>query len=396
MCTSTRFHRKSNISSHFWPLALLLLLANAAQGATLIGYAELPADTFIPGPTSGQFILPSNGRTPPFENQQPVQGFSALIDNGDGTYLALSDNGFGRRSNSADYLLCMYVVQPEFRTVEGGSGLIHVKDVVHLSDPARHMPNRITREEDRLLTGADFDPESFHQAENGSLWIGEEFYPALLHFSASGHLLAPPYVLEGLVGEDNPMELTTTLPRSRGFEGMAQSPDGKLLYPMLEGELIGGETGLNIYTFDTHAEQFVNTSADKPSYRYRLDEEATAIGDFTMYSETAGLVIERDSGQADAALLKEVYQVDFARLDENGFLVKTLVADLLDIDDPHDLNQDGQSVYGLPSWTIEGLAVINATTIAIANDNNYPFGAARGTGPENTEMILLEIPPLWE
>jgi hypothetical protein len=26
----------------------------------------LPADTFAPGPTSGQFITAANGRTPPF------------------------------------------------------------------------------------------------------------------------------------------------------------------------------------------------------------------------------------------------------------------------------------------------------------------------------------------
>ena len=46
-----------------------LLLAgvhSTAEAQTLTGFASLPADTFAPGPTSGQFIAPANGRIPPF------------------------------------------------------------------------------------------------------------------------------------------------------------------------------------------------------------------------------------------------------------------------------------------------------------------------------------------
>ena len=50
--------------------------AAQAQG-TLTGWALLPADTFAPGPTSGQFTTPANGRVPPYLDAQPVQGFSA-------------------------------------------------------------------------------------------------------------------------------------------------------------------------------------------------------------------------------------------------------------------------------------------------------------------------------
>lgn len=395
MCTSTRLHRKGNNLNRLWPCVLLLLLATAAQGASLVGYAELPADTFLSGPTSGQFIGPANARTPPFIDQQPVQGFSALLQLEDGAYLALSDNGYALRGNSADYLLCYYVVRPDFRTVDGGNGSIKITGLFRFRDPDGHLSFNITREADRLLTGADLDPESFRMASDGSLWVGEEFFPALLHFNGKGELLAPPYTLAGLASPDSPVDTQATLPRSRGFEGMAQSPDGKLLYPMLEGPLAGARPGLNIYTFDTQTGQFRNNRADEPSYRYLLDADANAIGDFTMYSETAGLVVERDSKQGEEAALKRVYRVDFRELDDTGFLVKTLVADLLDIDDPNDLNQDGRQTFSFPFWTIEGLAIIDATTLAIVNDNNYPFGNGRGEGPENTEMILLEIPPLW-
>ena len=381
---------------------LLLLLTAAAQAATLTGYAELPADTFIPGPTSGKFIKATNGRQPPFINQQPVQGFSAVVKGDDDSYFVLSDNGFGARDNSSDYLLSIYQVHPEFRTSKGGTGTIRVSNIIQLSDPETYLPYPVART-DRQLTGADLDPESFRRLADGSFWIGEELNPSLVHFDSSGTLLAPPYKLKGLNSEGNPSNAPANLPRSRGFEGMAISPDGKWLYPMLEGSLEDGSTGkqagLNIYTFNTHEKVFVNKDAGSESFRYLLDKGATAIGDFTMFSNTGGLVIERDSGERDKALLKKVYRVDLEQMDEAGFLRKTLVADLLEINDPHDLDQDGNALFSFPFWTIEGLVVLNSTTLGIVNDNNYPKGQARdntGTQPDNNEFILIEVDPLWD
>jgi glycerophosphoryl diester phosphodiesterase len=374
-------------------------MAAVSQAATLTGFAMLPADTFAPGPTSGQFIKPTNDRQPPFKDKQPVQGFSALVKGENGSYIVLSDNGFGKRSNSSDYILSIYQIYPEFRTAAGGTGSIRVSEITTLSDPEHYLPYPAVRKDDRLLTGADLDPESFRKVADGSYWIGEEFNPSLLHFSATGVMLAPPYKLTGLSSTDNPSSEPATLPRSRGFEGMAISPDGKWLYPMLEGAVEGAGPGLNIYTFDVENQRFLNPHANQPSYRYRLGEGATAIGDFTMYSETAGLVIERDSLEGKNAVIKRIYKVDFQQLDENGFLVKTLLVDLLDIEDPHDLNQDGNKSFSFPFWTIEGLVVLNRTTLGIVNDNNYPLGQARdntGTQPDNNEFILIEVDPLWD
>lgn len=381
---------------------LLLLPAAVTQAATLVAFAELPADTFIPGPTSGQFIKAVNGRIPPFLNQQPVQGFSALLKGEKGTYFVLSDNGFGVRDNSSDYMLSIYLIRPDFRTAgnnEDSRGVIRVEKVIQLSDPDRYMPYTIARTADRLLTGADLDPESFRRMTDGSFWIGEEFNPSLLHFSPDGRLLAAPFLLTGLASIANPLGEPATLPRSRGFEGMAQSPDGKRLYPMLEGVLLNQQTGLNIYTFSSLTQKFENEDANDPSYRYALDAGATAIGDFTLFSATAGLVIERDSKQAAEAVIKKIYKVDFTRIDPAGFLIKTLVVDLLDITDPHDLNHDGNTLFTFPFWTIEGLVVVDNTTLAIVNDNNYPQGPARtnrGAEPDNSEFIVLRIAPLQE
>jgi len=158
----------------------------------LVGRAVLPADTFAEGPTSGRYAVPA-----PFQNAQPVQGFSAVLDNGDGTFLAMPDNGFGSLENSADYHLRAYTIRPDFATATGGSGEIEVEGFIEFSDPDGLVTfatvNHFT--EDRILTGADFDIESIQRAPDGTLWVGEEFGPFLLHFSAEGELLEAPYAL---------------------------------------------------------------------------------------------------------------------------------------------------------------------------------------------------------
>jgi hypothetical protein len=62
--------------------ALSILSVRAAD--QLEGRAVLPAATFAQGPTSGQQLgaNPINGQPVPFLNKQPVQGFSAVQDNG--------------------------------------------------------------------------------------------------------------------------------------------------------------------------------------------------------------------------------------------------------------------------------------------------------------------------
>jgi hypothetical protein len=71
----------------------------------------------------------------------------------------------------------------------------------------------------------------------------------------------------------------------------------------------------------------------------------------------------------------------------------------MNIKDPHDLNKDGDDHFSFPFWTIEGLVVVDATTLGVVNDNNYPFGQARDTSetkPDDNEFILIKVDPLWD
>src|SRR5262245_45728365 len=100
--------------------ALSFGLTTTARAQTLEGFASLPADTFAFGPTSGQSITPANGRIPPFIDKQPIQGVSAVLPASGGDYWVMADNGFGAKENSADFVLRMYRISPQFRTAHGG------------------------------------------------------------------------------------------------------------------------------------------------------------------------------------------------------------------------------------------------------------------------------------
>jgi len=395
-------------------LGTLGALATPAAAAsirepTLIGRAVLPALTFAPGPVSGTAIGsgPFNGITPPFASQ-PVQGFSALIEDGKrGRYLALSDNGYGARTNSADFLLRATRLRADLR-----AGTVSVRPrQLSFSDPRGLAGKALTRP-DRLLTGADFDPESIRRVADGTYWVGEEFGPSLLHFSATGELLQAPVRFpvparlaaaargrDVVASPDAPEVLAgsgvANLPASRGIEGMALSTDGRTLYPSLEGALVDDPDQARrvVYAFDVASASFRPQTAD-----LRLSAPGNAIGDLTAAGKDSLIVIERDNAQGTAAVTKRLLLVDLSTF--AGTLPTRPLVDLLDVADPRGISGPAEpgtvglgSRFGLPFQTIESVLVQDPRTLVVANDNNFPFSSGRRPGsPDDNEIIKIRLP----
>lgn len=363
--------------------------------ASLVANAVLAADTFAAGPPSGQFRL--NGVRGPAFPSQPVQGVSSMRPDParPGWWLCLSDNGYGIRLNSPDYLLRIYRLRPDWKTSSGGRGGVEVGGFIQLSDPQRLAPFPLVRDDtpERWLTGADFDTESFVLAPDGTFWIGDEFGPFLLHVDAEGRLLAPPYRVDGLKTPDTP---GTTAPdagqpndanvkRSRGFEALAISPDGGRLFAMLEGPMLDDPAGQSrILEFDLAATRFTGVL-----WRYQLEAPEHAATELVAYAPGRFLVIERDNGHGPAARFKRVFAV---AMGEPGSLVaKHEVADLLYIADPARLGGD-QPRFRFPFWTTEAVWAEAADTLVLANDNNYPATGGRTEGVrDGTEFIRLRL-----
>ena len=186
--------KKLAVLSAFFVLGLTQA-QTAAPRVELVGYAVLPADTFATGPASGQFNGNGTKLEAPRFSSQPVQGFSGVqFGPTPGSYWMMPDNGYGAKYNSADYLLRIYNITPSAKRSSGGAGTVAVGKFISLSDPNKKIGFPIVNENTskRLLTGFDFDIESFVLAPDGTIWVGEEFGPFLLHFDRTGKLLEAP------------------------------------------------------------------------------------------------------------------------------------------------------------------------------------------------------------
>ena len=390
-------------------LTSMIALAGSAQAQTLEGFAKFSADTFAPGPTSGQLIAPTNGRVPPFLNKQPVQGISSVLRTSNGDFLVMPDNGFGAKENSPDFVLRVYRIAPDFRTKNGGSGNIQVKSFITLRDPDHRINFSIVADgstypgtsipvdadlrSGRWLTGGDFDIESVREAHDGTLWFDDEFGPFLIHTDATGRVLETPYPLPGVKSPQNPFLSgpgTETLRRSKGFEGMAITPNGKTLYPMLEGPLIADpdQQRLIISQFDLGTRSYTGRR-----WFYRLDADTTgqSIGDLTAVTDRLFLVIERDNFEGPNAAFKKIFLIDLDEVDAAGFVEKREVADLLHISDPHNLGGFGP-VFRFPFQTIESVIPLSRDTLGVLDDNNYPFSNGRVPGqPDPNEFIIIKL-----
>jgi glycerophosphoryl diester phosphodiesterase len=365
----------------------------------LTGRATLSADYLAPGPPSGALAAPANGRTGPFAGQV-IPGFSGMVPNGDGTFLAMPDNGFGAKGNSADFLLRLYDISVDWESAGGGTGAISVDGFISLADPDHQLDFPIVNDAtpERLLTGADFDIESVQRAADGTLWIGEEFGPFLLHFDADGALLAPPVQFPDGKSPGNPYLQpgeTARVRSSRGFEAMAASADGRTLYPIVEGSFTDDPQPRRryIYEFDTATASYTGRT-----WQYETDRDVNVIGDAFM-SRHEIVLIERDDFQGAAAVTKRLYEIDLRHTDRDGYVEKELVADLLRIANPDGIGTNtAPGAYGVgdpfafAGQSVEVVIPVGHGQLLVGLDNNYPGGSSRYAGtPDDTELITIDF-----
>ncbi|MGL4287077.1 MAG: esterase-like activity of phytase family protein, partial [Phreatobacter sp.] len=356
--------------------------------ATLAGHAVLPAATFIQPPadapadlqTPGKFTGAARndavgsvmglsagrptGLSVPFRGQ-PAQGHSGIKRMADGTFWVITDNGFGAKANSPDSMLYLN----RYR-IDWDKGSFECLQTIFLSDPDKKVPFRIANEatERRYLTGSDFDLESF-QIVGDKIWIGDEFGPYLIRIDMTGKVEAVfDTLVDGQVvrSPDNPAVTTPAVPggpvnfrvrRSKGFEGMAASPDGRFLYPLLEGalwdtqtnalEMLDGKQYLRILEFDVQAGRYTGRH-----WKFVLDENNLSIGDFNMIDATTGMIIVRDDneGVPERACpqgqraencfhalprIKRIWKIEMTDANAGGAVRKIGFIDLLRIQDPN-------------------------------------------------------------
>lgn len=197
---------------------------------------------------------------------------------------------------------------------------------------------------------------------------------------------------------------------------MAASKDGGKLYALLEGSLwddstqslesADGKQYLRVLEFDVKSEKWTGRH-----WKYVLEANHHAIGDFNMIDETTGLIIERDNGEGtpekaciegskrpdcfhDLPKFKRVYKVELNDSNAGSALKKIGFIDLLNIQDPDKLSRKPlvNGVLTFPFFTIENVDIVDPDHIVVGNDNNLPFSSSRDPNKaDDNELILLKV-----
>lgn len=239
------------------------------------------------------------------------------------------------------------------------------------------------------------DSEGLVVDRDGNFWICEEGGPTIWKVATTGVVLKrfTPYAqLVGAQSIDVPIDTVFKYRKNnRGFEGIALAPNGKIyaiiqspiLYPTKsvgEGTRIHRILEINPANNATRMLAYLNDGiVGSGSNQIRLRD--WKIGDLAAISDTTFLVIE--AGLRGSSDIKKIYKiniaaatavhaglygtktlealVDSAGLANNGIVPvkKTLFLDLLANGWPAELDK------------AEGLAILNDSTIAVGNDNDY-------------------------
>jgi hypothetical protein len=262
------------------------------------------------------------------------------------------------------------------------------------------------------------DPEGIAlDPRDGSYWICEEYGPSILHVAEDGTILLR--LMPSGAGVDAPGEnVRDVLPAelakrkpNRGFEGIAISPDGGRLFAIMQSPLSNpdkdtGEVSriIRLITLDLSGPQ----PRVDGMYVYLTEPAAQAgepfqdnvkVGDLAALSASRLLVAERDS--TNGGRFKMVYRIDLdgatnilGRLNFGGRwleqndeasltglgvqpVAKTAVVNVADL--------------GYRLEKLEGLAIVDESTIAVVDDNDFGLAGYDANGRVQTNGVPTRL-----
>lgn len=169
--------------------------------------------------------------------------------------------------------------------------------------------------------GMRLDPEGVRISPGGTLWISDEYGPWIDEFSMEGrHLrrLAPPEKFriatpDGDPERELPPHNTRGRQPNRGFEGLAISDDGSMLWAILQGPLIqdgaldmeNERMGRNVRVLEFRPK----TGATRELV-YTMNSAAAGISEVLSFEDRTLLVLERDGRAGDKARFRGVFAAD--------------------------------------------------------------------------------------
>ena len=300
------------------------------------------------------------------------------------------------------------------------------------------------------MNPSGLDVEGLIRTSSGEFWAVEEYGPSLVHIDGNGTVLRR-FVPEGSLIQSADYPVEATLPAifnlrtpNRGFEGLTLSPDGRTLYLAIQSPLSNPDSKtatrsrvVRILAFDIATWRFTAEYAypmgwideskaakpakapkpervtkpgqaekpAKPAKPAKSDTEATRVSGLAPVGTSQLLVLERTSEDArlylvdlngavnlmgthwdDPATTPSLEAITDPAAEGVVPLARTLIADL-------------STIPEMPE-KIEGIAIIDGSTVAVANDNDFDigdmdqFGNNIGSGLKSQILVVTLPQPL--
>lgn len=242
------------------------------------------------------------------------------------------------------------------------------------------------------------DAEGLVRTRAGEFWVAEEYSPSIARIGPTGKV-EKRYIPQGVKLEGADYPVADTLPaiygkrkQNRGFEGLAISADEKTLYVALQSPLLNPDTptgnasrNTRILAFDIAGER---VTAEYP-YRFEpavefdpkakgAPEEMKVSGIVALAPDTL-MILERTDWVArlytvqmsPATNIAGGKWADPATSPTLESLADPASADVKVL--PKSLVIDLSTLPGMPD-KIEGVSIIDRSTIAVINDNDFDIG----------------------
>ena len=318
---------------------MLCLLGSGLVGSparaeiTLLGEAQIAGES-----------LDKSGLTGEFDNGIPFNrlgGVSAIEHVAGDEYILLSDRGpnDGAVPYATRFHLATIQIPPD------GSPPTVQLTATHLLTKGSGQP--LIGAASALQKGEDhpgrFDPEGcrlvHRPGQEALLAISDEYGPRVDLFDMTGQRVQK-LEIPGKFELDAPSGNATVEARDNtkgrqpnsGFEGLSISPDGKMLYaimqkPLLQDCVIENDKVIGqlnrILRIDLE-------SGERAQFVYPQESLSTGVSEILCQSAGRALVLERDSGAGDKALVKRLVRIDFEGATDVSE-IKSLPAELDDL-----------------------------------------------------------------
>ncbi|RKR15293.1 hypothetical protein CLV91_1376 [Maribacter vaceletii] len=249
------------------------------------------------------------------------------------------------------------------------------------------------------------DSEGLVALKDGTFWVSDEYGPHIVHYSVNGvqiERISPIGVNDGNGGRKLPAVYAKRR-ANRGMEGLAITPDEKVLYGIMQSTMYNP---VNIKNNITRIVAFNLETGKTKEYLYKQEKDNLSNSEIVALSNTEFLVVERDgkfSGAGEAQ--KHIYKInisdatdvssddpkaEFGRMigdkiiEESSWeeltaegikpVSKTLVVDLV-------------QVAGYPHDKLEGIWLIDSNTLGCINDDDFAVSDIDGDGTIDQKIL---------